>query len=142
MFTNITHHDNFLMCVLTGVQKYNRFKSLSSTLIKLNAPPPLRSYIWITSRLRIKLKKRIINASPSTKQNNTNKQEKTDYLKQESKSLKTIIPLTFPTTCTTQQHQIIPFPPTQVLTTAHLFLQQEIGHLIIRMSCLHNLTTA
>ena len=40
MFTNRTHHDNFLMCISTGVQKHNIFKSLSSTLIKLTLLHP------------------------------------------------------------------------------------------------------
>ena len=44
MFNNETHHDHFLTCIQTRVQKHRRIKSLSSTLPKFHTLPSLRVY--------------------------------------------------------------------------------------------------
>ena len=45
MFDNETHHDHFLTCIQTRVQKHARIKSLSRTLQQFHTPPSLRDYI-------------------------------------------------------------------------------------------------
>ena len=46
MFTNRKkNHDHFLTCLKPRAQKHNRIQYLSSTLNKINTPPPLRDYI-------------------------------------------------------------------------------------------------
>ena len=45
MFDNDTHHDHFLTCSLTDVNKHKRLQTLTNTLNKLHTPPILRDKI-------------------------------------------------------------------------------------------------
>ena len=45
MFNNAIHHDHFLTCVRTSVQKHKMIQTLTNTLNKIHSPPSLRNLI-------------------------------------------------------------------------------------------------